>query len=187
MPRMPDNNRCDRTGARGRAQDKVGSTGRVPQVNLALYGGRSIPIHRAHLIVAAEADRTVQLDAVVCHGRPAAHKPAGSTTPMSIASDGGTGLRRRPADSMRRDWRKPRAPVTRSTHRRGACHARAGRPGCCSDRRGRVRRNRLCRSPRKCWPRSSSSSSLAPATCIPLPAGARIHRLETLALPVSPP
>ncbi|MGD0580936.1 MAG: nicotinate-nucleotide adenylyltransferase, partial [Bryobacteraceae bacterium] len=51
-------------------------------MNLALYGGTFDPIHRAHLIVAGEAAEQFKLEAVwfVTAGQPP-HKPAGGTTP----------------------------------------------------------------------------------------------------------
>ncbi len=54
-------------------------------MKLALYGGTFDPIHRAHLTVAAEAADRFELDQVwfVTAGQPP-HKPAGSTTPYEL-------------------------------------------------------------------------------------------------------
>ena len=54
-------------------------------MKLALYGGTFDPIHRAHLTVAAEAADRFKLDQVwfITAGQPP-HKPAGSTTPYEL-------------------------------------------------------------------------------------------------------
>lgn len=54
-------------------------------MKLALYGGTFDPIHRAHLTVATEAADRFALDRIwfITAGQPP-HKPAGSTTPYEL-------------------------------------------------------------------------------------------------------
>ena len=156
-------------------------------MNLALYGGTFDPIHRAHLIVAAEAAEKFQLDAVwfITAGQPP-HKPAGSTTPyehrqrmveLACAVD-------------------PRFTSPRLEEGAGASYT--------VNTLARVR-ERLRPEDRLffligadafaeigTWHRSAEVLAAVefvvvsrPGYEYPIPAGARIHRLETLALPVS--
>jgi nicotinate-nucleotide adenylyltransferase len=156
-------------------------------VNLALYGGTFDPIHRAHLIVAAEAAEQFKLDAVwfVTAGQPP-HKTAGSTTPyehrqrmveLACAGD-------------------PRFHWPRLEEAAGASYTIHT-----------VERVRATLAPGDrllfligadafaeigSWYRSAEVLAAVefivvsrPGYVYPVPAGARIHRLETLALPVS--
>jgi nicotinate-nucleotide adenylyltransferase len=156
-------------------------------VNLALYGGTFDPIHRAHLIVAAEAAEQFKLDAVwfVTAGQPP-HKTAGSTTPyehrqrmveLACAGD-------------------PRFHAPRLEEGAGASYTIRT-----------IERVRAMLDPGYglmfligadafaeigTWYRSAEVLAAVefivvsrPGYVYPAPAGARIHRLETLALPVS--
>jgi nicotinate-nucleotide adenylyltransferase len=156
-------------------------------VNLALYGGTFDPIHRAHLIVAAEAAEQFKLDAVwfVTAGQPP-HKPAGSTTPyehrqrmveLACAGD-------------------PRFHAPRLEEAEGASYTVHT-----------IERVRAILAPGDrvlfligadafaeigSWYRAAEVLGAVefivvsrPGYVYPVPAGARIHRLETLALPVS--
>jgi len=156
-------------------------------VKLALYGGTFDPIHRAHLTVAAEAADRFHLDQVwfVTAGQPP-HKPAGSTTPYE--------LRQRMVEiACAAD---PRFHAPRLEEAAGASYTIHT-----------VERVRASLAPGDqlyfligadafaeigSWYRSEELLDMVefivvsrPGYEYPVPAKARIHRLETLALPVS--
>lgn len=156
-------------------------------MNLALYGGTFDPIHRAHLIVAAEAAEKFHLDAVwfITAGQPP-HKPAGSTTPYEH--------RQRMVELACAVDARFSAP--RLEESAGASYT--------VNTLARVR-ERLQPDDRLffligadafaeigTWYRAAQVLAAVefivvsrPGYEYPIPAGARIHRLETLALPVS--
>ena len=156
-------------------------------MNLALYGGTFDPIHRAHLTVAGEAAEQFQLDAVwfITAGQPP-HKPAGSTTPY--------GHRQRMVELACAG--DPRFAAPRLEQAAGASYTIHT-----------IERVRSMLQPEDrlffligadafaeigTWYRSGEVLAAVefivvsrPGYVYPIPAGARIHRLETLALPVS--
>jgi nicotinate-nucleotide adenylyltransferase len=156
-------------------------------VKLALYGGTFDPIHRAHLTVATEAADRFGLDQVwfVTAGQPP-HKPAGSTTPyeerqrmveLACASD--------PRFHSPRLEEGAGASYTIHTIERVRGQLAAG--------------DRLyfligadAFAEIGSWYRSADMLQAVefivvsrPGYVYPVPEKARIHRLETLALPVS--
>jgi nicotinate-nucleotide adenylyltransferase len=156
-------------------------------VNLAIYGGTFDPIHRAHLTVAAEAAERFGLDAVwfITAGQPP-HKPAGSTTPYE--------LRQRMVEiACAAD---PRFHSPRLEEGSGASYTihtvERVRSGLAPEDRLFFLIGADAFAEIGSWYRSEDMLRAVefivvsrPGYAYPVPDMARIHRLETLALPVS--
>jgi nicotinate-nucleotide adenylyltransferase len=156
-------------------------------VKLALYGGTFDPIHRAHLTVAAEAADRFALDQVwfITAGQPP-HKPAGSTTPYE--------LRQRMVEiACAAD---PRFHSPRLEEGSGASYTihtvERVRAGLAPEDRLFFLIGGDAFAEIGSWYRSEDVLKAVefivvsrPGYVYPVPGMARIHRLETLALPVS--
>ena len=156
-------------------------------MKLALYGGTFDPIHRAHLTVAAEAADRFGLDQVwfITAGQPP-HKPVGSTTPYE--------LRQRMVEiACEAD---PRFHSPRLEEGAGASYTihtvERVRAGLSKDDRLFFLIGADAFAEIGSWYRSADVLEAVefivvsrPGYVYPRPEKARIHRLETLALPVS--
>jgi nicotinate-nucleotide adenylyltransferase len=156
-------------------------------VKLALYGGTFDPIHRAHLTVAAEAADRFALDEVwfITAAQPP-HKPAGSTTPYE--------LRQRMVEMA--CAADPRFHSPRLEEGSGASYTirtvERVRSGLSPDDRLFFLIGADAFAEIGSWYRSEDMLKAVefivvsrPGYVYPIPDAARIHRLETLALPVS--